>query len=527
MDAHLFRILTGLLAPVLENARVERIFEPLPGIFSFTLFTEGAKKRLLFRPSRSGSLLYLTASPGLPNPPFPTARVMRLRKYAEGRRLGALHADWTRRRAAFPLPGEPGQELWLLLDMKEGPSVTLALPDDFDAPFPQPDKRALEALLAAPEESGPLAPWRDYPTLSPLLRRTLTLLPVEEGEALLMDLEAAEDDLFVYEQPNGVVKLSAWPLPTPLTPKNSTESLAPHTRDQKLELFRAAQEPFLLGEAENVRSRDDVQNHKKAAKKKESLRKRLEAEKERLLALIARKDEARFIQSQLWRFAPDAREASLDRDDPANPGHGSRIPLDPRLTIRENMERIFHQADRATRGLAFLEERLRALAEGRDIQPVSGRAPVGSAPASTGTARAPKGKRPGTQQRRQNPWTEFLSSDDFIMLRGKNAGGNQAILKQARAFDLWFHTEDGPSAHLILRRHHAEHAVPLRTLLEAASLVALKSDAKFDAKVRVICALVKEVSPLKGGSPGAVTVRSILHSLLATPDPELEKTLKN
>lgn len=519
MDAHLFRILSRLLTAPLKNARLERIFEPLPDVFSFTLHTGEEKKRLMFHPARSGSLLFLTHSPALPNPAFPPARVMRLRKYAEGRRLGPLRADWTRRRLVFPLPCEPGREAWLLLDMKEGPSILFALPEDFDAPVPWPDKNALEAFLAAPDETGPLAAWRGYPPLSPLLRRTLALLPPEEGLALLRDLEAGEDDLFACEQRGGIPKLCAWPLPAPLLSPGTREIPVPCGTPERLELFRAAQEPFLLGMAESTRSGDAVRDHKKAVKKRETLRKRLEAERERLRALIARKEDARLIQANLWRFPADAQSASLTVDDAGSPGGKRDISLDAKLTVRANMEQVFRQADRAARGMSFLEQRLAALDAGRDIAPASGTSQAREKP-------SPKTSRPSRNTPSRTAWAEFLSSDEFVMLRGKNAEGNKAVLKQARPFDLWFHTEDGPSAHLVLKRHHAEHAVPERTLREAAALVALKSDGKSEKTVRVICALVKDVSPLKGGAPGTVSVRHILHSLTAAPDPGLETALR-
>ena len=530
MDAHLFRILSGLLAGALTGARLERIHEPLPGVFSFTLFAEGEKKRLLFKPGRSASLLFLTTSPALPNPPFPSALVMRLRKYAEGRRLGPLREDWSRRRLAFslpgPLPGEPDRQVWLLVDMKEGPSILFALPEDFGAPVPWPGPEALSEFPHAPDDAGPLAAWRNYPPLTPQLRKTLTALEPEDGLALIRDLEAGEDDIFLYQRRDGAVRLSAWPLPPALLADSNSpffgfaETAAPPDALSRLEAFREVQEPYLLGEAETRNSDGMARDRKKARKRNDALRKRLEAEKTRLLAVLDRREDAKLLQANLWRHPPDFKTAEIRLDDPATPGRSVRIALDPKRTLKENMEELFHQSDRAKRGLLHLSPRLEALASGKKDPLARPALPPPAGGKGPGQGRA-GGKHPAAVT-----WAEFVSSDGFLMLRGKNARGNLDILRGAKPHDFWFHSEDGPSAHLVLKRHHAGHTVPERTLREAASLVALKSDGKNDDTVRVICALVKDVTPVKGGRPGTVSVHAILHSLKAAPDPTLEESLR-
>ncbi len=513
MDAHLFRRLAPLLAAALSGARLERIHEPLAGLFALTVFTRGKKCRLMFRPSRSAPLLYLTASPPLPNPAFPSAAVMRLRKYAEGRRLGAMRLDWVKRRMALALPGPAGEatpfpETWLLLDLKTGPDILFALPEDFGQAPPWPGRQVLEHLLRHPDDDGPLAPWRDYPILTPALRKTLLRMDEADAAALLVDLESAKGDIFAYEQPGAPV-LSAWPLLDPPGPETVPEAAL------LLEAVRRSQEPRLLEKA--VETWRNPAKRTKEEKKRLALRGRLQREKERLAGLIRRQEEGRLLQANLWRFPRDTRLARLTLTDTT--GAEVTLSLDPLLTLTENMAAIFHLASRARRGLVRLDERLEALER-------LSRETTAKAPGCNKT-QASRGKQATLKDTgAAHPWAEFLSSDGFLMLRGKSARGNHAILKEARPFDLWFHGEDGPSAHLILKKLHAGQEIPQRTLEEAAVLTALKSAARNDARAGIICALAKNVHPLKGAAPGTVTVRAVEFSLRVTPDPAVEARLR-
>jgi hypothetical protein len=336
--------------------------------------------------------------------------------------------------------------------------------------------------------------------------------------ALLLDLEAGEDDLFAYGNDTAASRLSAWPLPPALRADGDFFRAlpVPPDRDGRLEIFRMAQEPLLLGDAEAGLSGQTVRNREKALKKQAALRAKLAAEKERLLSVLARREEARLLQANLWRYAPDARHGEI-RIEEAGRADGVSIALNPRLTLKENMEALFRQSGRAKRGLAHLEARLEALADGRNDPVAAPRS--GPAPHKGGGAAA--AGRPA-----KTTWAEFLSTDGFPMQRGRNAQGNRDVLRQARPHDLWFHVQDGPGAHLVLKRHHAGHMVPEGTLREAAALAALKSDSRNDAAARVICAQVKDVKALKGGPPGAVTVRAVLYSLSVAPLPELEERLR-
>ncbi|SBV93582.1 conserved hypothetical protein [uncultured delta proteobacterium] len=533
MDAHVFRRVGAILAQVLCKARLERIHEPVPGVTAFSLYVSGEKRCLLCRRHRSVPLLFITERSPLPNPAFPPAAVMRLRKYAEGRILGEARCNWVERQLAFALPHPEGESgcFWLLLDCKNGPAILESLPPDFSTPPPWPAPADIPALLRQNGEHD--APWEAFRVLTPLLRRTLALLSPEDAAALLVDLEAGDGDLFWYAPaaPSALSEDSmpprhvcAWPLPPGAEESaGMAESATPAEAGTVLPLLEAMQLPLLLAGAKAQTQSPAIKQDKSALRRHKRLLATLETEKNRLAAMLLLGDEARLLQANLWRLQPDARleAVTLPRDpakpaDPAAPkGETVTIRLNSLMSVTENMQAMFRKASKAARGLAMLDARLALL---RDTPP-----PAAAARPLPEKASPKTGKKtvfsPSLIQ-------EFVSSDGFALWRGRSAEGNRALLKLARPFDLWFHVEDGPSAHLLLRRDHAAQEVPERTLREAAALVGLKSWRKDDPKAPVMVALAKHVQPIKGAASGTVRVQERLQTLLVSLEASLEQSLR-
>ncbi|MDR3074360.1 MAG: NFACT RNA binding domain-containing protein, partial [Deltaproteobacteria bacterium] len=479
-------------------------------------YARGEKHRLFFRPHRSAPLLFLTRSAPLPNPAFPSALVMRLRKYAEGRILGPPRRDWLTRQMAFALPGPEGDAgHWLLLHCKYGPAIVETLPESFDAKPEWPAARDI-ADLPPTAEDGADAPWTVYPVLTPALRRTLAALEPPEAAALLADLENGGGDLFWYGTDDAPRLVSAWPLPQE---PGVRETATPPSPEEALPLLEALQLPLALAEAANAARLPEREQLKAARAKRKRLLANLEQEKERLETLLLLGDKARLIQSRLWELPPETRLETIALPvDPAMPeGESVSIALNPFISVAENMQLMFRKAAKATRGLAMLEKRM-ALA----------REPVSESFAAKPTPGGATPKQTKDEKRAFPPALiqEFLSSDGFLLWRGRSAEGNKKLLQLARPFDLWLHVEDGPSAHLLIRRDHAAQETPESTLIEAAALVGLKSWRRNDPKAAVMVALAKHVQPVKGGGPGTVHVRERLQTLLAVLDPMLEERLR-
>ncbi|MDR3045517.1 MAG: NFACT RNA binding domain-containing protein [Desulfovibrio sp.] len=392
--------------------------------------------------------------------------------------------------------------------------------------------------------------------------------------ALLVDLDSGEGDVFLYRQRSGAGdgpgepdELSAWPLPASLR-GNRTEEVHESALDAASILGETA---AFTGLADSVRT-EAAAPFKAEAKRLRRLLAKLDDEERRLRGLLAQRADGVALQAVLYRYAPDARlpEAMVpdgtlsettwpeDAGDEASPPAGAAVAgsastirtirLDPLLTVRENMAAMFHRSDRGARGLAILERRRAevardlAAAEQAAAMPPGGVLPpvqAWFAPA-TGLHGFPapcgkkgKGAKGGSDSRVQpgNAGTgsdvqRFRSSDGFLLLRGRCAEGNAELLRIASPFDWWLHAEDGPSAHLIIRRDHPAHQVPERTLAEAATLVAVKSWQRNAARARIMVALVRDVRAVKGAAPGAVRVDTVARSLSVAPDAALEVALR-
>ncbi|MBO9542183.1 NFACT family protein [bacterium] len=198
------------------------------------------------------------------------------------------------------------------------------------------------------------------------------------------------------------------------------------------------------------------------------------------------------------------------------------IPLDPRLTPMENAQRYFRRYQKAKGGLEtserFLTEvedelsywegvetsirvsdRVEELAEIRaEIQPV---------PAHKQPKKAP----PVTEPMR------FVSSDGWEILVGKNNRQNdQLSMKLARQDDWWFHTQNIPGSHVLVRS--AGGALPDRTRDEAALLAAYYSQARESSKVPVIFTQRRHLKKPSGAKPGLVIYEKE-KAVFVTPEP--------
>lgn len=534
MDSHSFRIIAEELVVLAEGARVEKIHGPFPGTLVFSLFARGGKWRLIFRHERKNPLLFFSDT-RLANPARPPAAVMRLRKYCSGRRLGRGLIDYTTRSIAFPISIPDGEgEIFLLLDLVNGASVARELPSGFGLPPAWPDKEIVSALCAASwQKKESDGPWKEHAVLTPLLRETLAGMDPLDGQALLVDLEAGGGELFFYGKEDGLPLLyTAWPLSKDMRSRRGIVECPMRTCGAPFHVSGAVERllsefPALAG-ASYVDAPKFFADYAKAARKEEGLPVRraakkqarllakLEQEKARLNAMLGLREDAKALQGILWRFSADAKQAEIEVV--LENGGVRRVMLDMRLTVRENMARMFHQSARGARGLALLQQRYSEVLASHSIPPPGSgeKNTVEETDSRNENSEEERMLSPRFLQPLESSYKDvarFVSSDGYTLLRGKNARGNHSLLKIGKGHDLWFHAEDGPSAHLIIRRSHAAEEVPERTLLEAAFLVGEKSWQRNDAKARVMVALLRHVHAVKGASAGTVKVDAVLQNL--------------
>ncbi|MDD3192729.1 MAG: NFACT RNA binding domain-containing protein [Oscillospiraceae bacterium] len=113
---------------------------------------------------------------------------------------------------------------------------------------------------------------------------------------------------------------------------------------------------------------------------------------------------------------------------------------------------------------------------------------------------------------------EYRSSDGFTILVGRNNVQNDRLtLKDARNYDLWFHTQKIPGSHTVVVADGRE--IPERTQEEAAVIAAYHSRARDSALVPVDYTIIKNVKKPAGAKPGKV-IYDQFKTAVVTPDRE-------
>ncbi|MCT4625896.1 NFACT RNA binding domain-containing protein [Halodesulfovibrio sp.] len=530
MEAHFFRRLCVELAVHLTGARIEKFFEPAPDTTTIVIHRTGRKQNLLLQAGRRFPLLFLSDKRPV-NPDNPSAKSMWLRKYAAGKRLGAPVVDWSNRRLAFPLTTTP--TTWLVLDLCNGVSIAKEKPEwgGYEPEWCEPED--LPQVLASSDV------WSKYPQLTPPLRKTLAALLHDDpmdAQALFVDLEygygvvaTAEEvnelgEVYLYTKDGKPTDAYVWPLPESLLGKREEQRVA-----TALEAATAIGEMRLFAELAQSQAAAAAKPVLAALKRTKKTLARLNQEKDRLERMIAGQQHAVLLQANLWQLDADSKLSSITLSVPEGiegmaAGSSCTISLDPRKTIRENMAFMFKQARRGKRGMDMLAERRHVL----EMQYARLKSGEEDAPKSQAIKPLTGGalKRQQKRQAKDKFIQRYRSSDGFLMLRGRNAQGNHEILNRVSSYDLWFHAEDGPSAHLVLHLDYPDQQIPEQTLQEAAILVGVKSWQREDEQARVMFARVKNVRKIKGAAAGKVRAEAE-GSVLVKLNPELEETLKS
>lgn len=524
MDAHLFRRFCEALLPQLQGARLEKIQEPSSGFLVLTFYGAARKFQLCLRHGRKDGFCFVSTA-RITAGQAPSAPVMRLRKYTVDRRVMAVLPQYWQRRLWLLMGGKsrPGDDkaCWLLLDLRQGASLHFLSvqesPEEEKVSWPE-----------ASELASALEDWRQWPVLTPALRRCLVHLEEPERFALLEDLRLGGGDIFCQSLPQArerVVSVSAWPLPAPLLGDRYESSSA----DILLMLEKAGQSLVLERLADQSQTAALRPLTRRMAKL-ERLQRTLDEEEARLASMLARQADALALQENLWRWPADMRVASV-AVEAGDHGPARDIRLDVRYSVRGNMDRFFHTVRRGQRGRehllrrrAELEAELAALAV-RSQQGLVGSFGQDGSTASHGGQTGGKavpmlsvGNLPKNVQL-------FVSEDGFVLLRGRDAKGNLAVRKLAAPHDIWLHAENGPGSHVIIRRSHAGQDVPQRTLDQAGGLAACKSWQRDAAYARILYAEMRHVKPMRNAPAGTVRMDKIWDSREVAVDHSLEQRL--
>jgi predicted ribosome quality control (RQC) complex YloA/Tae2 family protein len=95
--------------------------------------------------------------------------------------------------------------------------------------------------------------------------------------------------------------------------------------------------------------------------------------------------------------------------------------------------------------------------------------------------------------------------DNITIWIGQNAKDNWAIIDDANDYDIWFHLEDYPSSHIILRIPDKDTIINKQTLFHCAVLCKKNSKYSDQKNISVIYTEIRNI--VKGIDIGSVTTK--------------------
>lgn len=508
MDAHLFSLFSDIAVPLLNNALIEKIQEPAKNFLTISVYTNNQKLQLVLHYGKQNPFIYFSQLkfPVKGDPPAP---IMRIRRYFNQKRIIAVVNQNFQRRLWLLTANNLHNDkiVWLCLDLIAGPSLHFLNPNE----TPQVDRPvwpASDTLTEAMED------WRNWPVLTPSLRKRLLQMEPLDQYSLILDLEKGSGDLFIYRDPeNGNIrKISAWPL-------NQKDS-KPLIEESSADIYSALQksgDDLVAAKFFEKSLNNLIDRNKKKRNHLQKLLGNINHDEIRLQAMVEQSKDALLLQANIWRWV-----SNLKTDHVTVPEREESILLDRRFTVRENMERFFKNAKRGQRGLKLLTERRSAIL--KELNEINIDTDLETSPQAAQNTK--KQIKAAIASLPKNVAT-YLSSDGFLLLRGKDAQGNRAIRRLLSPQDLWVHVEQGPGTHVAIRKDHPNQEIPERTLTEAGALAAAKSWLSNSDKASIMYAEARHVKSLRSKNPGQVSIDKIAFTRLVDLNPDIELLLAN
>ncbi len=426
---------------------------------------------------------------------------MWLRKRTRGHRILQVLVDWPSRRMAWLIGSRP--TVYVILDLRRGISMVSELDPHFgdEPPWPDVDEIGSRERI-----------WETYPQITPPVRHRLLRMDREEGGELLDRLEKGTPlQAYWILGDKEKARLSLWN-------DGRKDARSFETALAAAETYGA----FLIAGMVN----GDKEQKRLVTRRLKHLRKalgRLERDRGKLEKMVAGKEPGRLLQANLYRLDGSARLARVCVDSAGE--ETVCLDLDASLTVSQNMARFFAKARKGERGLPIVEARRQVLVGEMEEVERSGSMAGKREKQGHGSSGGPAPGIPGKY--RSLAVNLYRTSDGFLLIRGRNQKANHQLLSQlAGSQDYWFHAQDGPGAHVILKRDFSTQQVPRTSLEQAAVIAALSSWQKQAAKAQVMCARVKNVRKIKGAALGQVLVDQVEESLLVEMDASLEERLR-
>ena len=235
----------------------------------------------------------------------------------------------------------------------------------------------------------------------------------------------------------------------------------------------------------------------------------------------------KLITANLYRIKPGS--ILLEAED-WNTGEKLDIKLDPEKTPAGNAKKYFNLYKKSKRGIVEVDKRIESIAN--DIKWYEEQLWLAEnaeneswlqVEENTKTGRLTRKKESGKNKNSKRakvlmkPEVEIGDSRYYV---GHNARQNDLLTFQvAKRGDIWFHANDVPGAHVILKKVEGE--ITQEDLVFGAKLAAMNSFAKSSSKVSVDYTEVSNVRRVPNGGAGQVFYTN-QHTLVVEPNIDLK-----
>ena len=203
------------------------------------------------------------------------------------------------------------------------------------------------------------------------------------------------------------------------------------------------------------------------------------------------------------------------------------IKLDPALPPHENVEAYFRKHRKGREGLELLQRRLEITRqELAELDTILTELETNFESASEKykseiDSLLPRGGGSKDVTAPRLPYREYYLSTGLKIFVGRDGSDNdRTTFEYARPYELWFHTQQCPGSHVVIKYPNKSFEPSKREIEETAAIAAFFSKAKNDSLVPVIYAERRYVRKPRGAKPGLVTVEREKSVMVAPIKPQ-------
>ncbi len=582
LDAATLALLAKELCTQLQNAKIDKIFEPTRDEIVFNLRksapgTSGANPKL-FLSARSGAARACITKEVFENPAIPPSFCMLLRKHYTGGRLidvvpvqderivffnfrcTSELGDIVENTIAAELMGRYSN----IVLIREGKIIDALKRVDFEDSNirqllpglaytmpPKPNKLSFlhtdknEILCELKKRDTPIqdALMKIAGGVGPVICREVAHIAFCSKDVIASDMDKGQETAFLSALDKVRDYYFTSPCPSIVKDEDGAPvefSFLPLTQyGDKSEIisfdsFSDMLEEYYVSKDKSERLRQKSRDLAKTVKNAYDRAIRKQAARKDELLSSGQSDELRLfgelLSANLWAFERGDKSVTLNN---YYDGTDVTIPLNVRLTPSENAQKYFKEYKKKQTAAKMLVELLsRGETEIEYLKTVLYEIDTAHKEAALNEIRAElktqgylKYYKPKNKHEKPSDFIRYRSTDGFLILVGRNNMQNDMLtLKTARGRDWWFHVKNAPGSHVVIITDGAQ--VPDSTKTQAAQIAALHSSLGSGAKVDVDFTQVRNVKKTGDCKPGMVLYDPYETAVVTAEPEELEKLLQ-